>query len=69
MAADLAKRLGDINTSIIYSNTANEIANTLSGHWTGSFMQESANRPKDAAVIHAFTSFEGYIDVKDPRVA
>ena len=32
-------------------------------------MQESTNRPKDASVLHAFTSFEGVYTFSDEKIA
>ncbi len=39
------------------SSTKASVQATLDAHWTGSFMKESANREKDGAVVHAFSSF------------
>ena len=53
-------KLGDSSFASRCSSTRTSVKATLDGHWTGSFMKESANREKDGAVIHAFSSFGAY---------
>lgn len=57
---DIFTRLGDSSYASRCSSTGSSVQATLDGHWTGSFMKESDNRPRDGAVIHAFSSFEAY---------
>ena len=57
LAAKFATRMGDATLSSKYTSVKNEIEATLDSHWTGTFMKESDNREKDAAVLHAFVSF------------
>lgn len=56
LAAAFATRMGDQASAARYNSAKTQIQNTLSGHWTGTFMMESSNREKDSAVIHAFSS-------------
>lgn len=51
------KDSGRANT---YRNTARNIYNTLSNHWTGEYIYESQNRMQDGAVIIAFN--DNYVD-------
>jgi len=44
------------------------IQNSLNGHWTGAYISEANIRPKDSAVIHAFSSF-GVLSLTDDKVA
>lgn len=69
LAEAFAKRLGDTATSNKYAAVRKQIEATLPAHWNGAFVFESTNREKDSSVIHAFSSFPGYIKVTDSKVA
>lgn len=58
--AELAEQLGDKESSLKYRQTAKNIQDTLANHWTGNYIYESKNRPKDSSVISAFN--DGYAD-------
>ena len=64
----LFNELGDSSFASRCSQTKNSVKGTLDNHWTGSFMTESANRQKDGAVVHAFSSF-GTHSITDEKVA
>jgi glucoamylase len=53
-------KLGDSAYASRCSSTGSSVQASLNGHWTGSYMTESDNRPRDTSVIHAFSSFEAY---------
>lgn len=54
----MALQMGDVASATKYHNTAIQVNNTLSGHWTGSIITEDMqNRQVDGAVVHAFLSF------------
>jgi len=61
-------KVGDSSYASRCASTKSSVRASLDGHWTGSFMKESANREKDTAVIHAFSSFEAY-PITDEKVA
>jgi glucoamylase len=63
----LFNKLGDSSYASRCSSARSSVEATLDGHWTGSFMKESDNRPRDTAVIHAFSSFEAY-SITDNKV-
>jgi len=73
LGADFAARMGDNSTGSKYGATAANIINTLDGHWTGSFITESQNRPQDGAVIVGFNDGynkqDGFFGPLDAKVA
>lgn len=42
---------------MLYASTANDIKDTLGGHWNGDYLWEAQGREQDGAVIHAIASF------------
>lgn len=64
----LATKVGDSALASKCSAVKSAIQATLDGHWTGTFMKESANREQDSSVIHAFSSFETH-SLTDEKVA
>lgn len=64
----LFSKLGDSSYASKCSSTKSAIRATLDSHWTGSWMTESTSRPKDGAVVHAFSSFGAYA-ITDEKVA
>lgn len=56
----LAEEMGDRASAKLYRETAAEIQKALNVHWTGTYVTESSNRPKDAAVVSAFS--DGYVE-------
>lgn len=61
-------KLGDSAFASKCSSTRTSVEAGLAGHWTGTFVTESANRQKDSSVIHAFSSFDVY-PLTDEKVA
>lgn len=60
LCSDFFNKVGDSSYASRCSSARSSVMATLDSHWTGSFMRESDNRPRDTAVIHAFSSFEAY---------
>lgn len=56
---EFAKKMGNSSVAQLYASTRASIEATIPAHWTGSYMIESTNRPRDGAVTHAFSSFPG----------
>lgn len=68
VGAKLFNKIGDSSYAAKCDATKAAVQSTLDSHWTGAFMTESSNRQKDGAVIHAFSSFNGY-PITDQKVA
>lgn len=60
MASDLAKRLGDTQSSTKYKSLADGITSQAKNHYNGQYIYESLNRQVDSSVIHALVSFGLY---------
>ena len=72
MGGDFAESLADTASAARYRSAAAQISQALDGHWTGSFVQESQNRQKDAAVVTAFNNGynnDGVYGPTDEKVA
>jgi len=54
IGADFAEKMGDAASAAKYRNVAKTVEGKLNDHFDGTFVFESQNRRKDAAVIEAF---------------